>query len=84
MIVYMHTNYCHATDLLVVGLRSSLAYFIIDPPQPQIAYVARQLPTNTHTHTHQACMIILTNYYLGTMQGMPCILLDHTVTPRAW
>ena len=53
----VHPNECHVTDLLVVDLRPSLAYFVMTHPLPE-AYnlpikilVARQLPTNTHTYT---------------------------------
>ena len=49
---------CHVTDLLVVDLRSSLAYFMMTHPLPIAdklpikTSVARQLPTYTHTCTH--------------------------------
>ena len=52
---------CHVTDLLVVDLRSSLAYSMMTHPLPIAGklpiktLVARQLPTNAHTcivHTH--------------------------------
>ena len=45
--------------MLVVDLRSSLAYFMMTHPLPVAGklpiktLVARQLPTNTHTHTQQ-------------------------------
>ena len=49
---------CHVTDLLIVDLCSSLAYFMMTHPLPVGSklpiktLVVRQLPTNTHTHTH--------------------------------
>ena len=49
----VHPNY--ATDLLVVDLRSSLAYFMMTHPLltvnklPTKTLVAKQLPTNIHT-----------------------------------
>ena len=36
----VHPNYCHVTDLLVVDLRLSLAYFMMTHPLP----VASKLP----------------------------------------
>ena len=48
----VHSNQCHVTDLLVVDLRSSLAYFVMTHPLPEACklpiktLVARQLPTN--------------------------------------
>ena len=54
----VHPNECHVTDLLVVDLHSSLAYFMMTYPLPIAGklpiktLVARQLPTHTHTHTH--------------------------------
>ena len=52
----MHPNYCQITILLVVDLYSSLAYFVMTQPLPIAGklpiktLVAKQLPTNTHTH----------------------------------
>ena len=49
---------CHVTDLLVVDLRSSLAYFMMPHPLPIAnklpinTLAVRQLSTNTHMHTH--------------------------------
>ena len=48
----VHPNQCYVTDLLVVDLRSSLAYFMMTHPLPVTGklpiktLVARQLPTN--------------------------------------
>ena len=53
----MHPNYCQITILLVIDLCLSLAYFMMTHPLPIASklpiktLVARQLPTNTHTHT---------------------------------
>ena len=57
----VHPNY--ATDLLVVDLRSSLAYFMMTHPLlivnklPIKTLVAKQLPANIHT-----CMSCFHNY----------------------
>ena len=54
----MHTNYCQITDLLVVHLCSSLAYFMMTQPLPIAGklpiktLVAKQLPTNMYTSVH--------------------------------
>ena len=56
----MHPNYWQITILLVVDLCSSLSYFMMTQPLPiagklpikTLQLVARQLPTNTHTHTY--------------------------------
>ena len=64
----VHPNKCHVTALLVVDLRSSLAYFMMTHPLPIVGklpiktLVARQLPTKgcyvynmvpeCYTHTH--------------------------------
>ena len=54
----MHPNYCQITTiLLVVDLRSSLAYFMMTHPLPiagklPIKTTAKQLATNKHTCTH--------------------------------
>ena len=53
-----YPNQCHVTDLFVVDLRSSLAYFMMTHPLLIAGkllietLVVRQLPTHTHTHTH--------------------------------
>ena len=53
-----YPNQCHVTDLLVVDLRSSLAYFMMTHPLLIAGkllietLVVRQLPTHTHTHIH--------------------------------
>ena len=50
----MHPNYCQITILLVVDLRSSLAYYMMTQPLPIAGklpiktLVARQLPTNVY------------------------------------
>ena len=50
----VYPNKCYVTDLLVVDLRSSLAYFMMTHPLPVAGklpiktLVARQLPTNDH------------------------------------
>ena len=62
----VHPNYCHVTDLLVVDLHSSLAYFtmihrlLVASKLPIKTLVARQLPTNVCIHDmHSVMMAIL-------------------------
>ena len=54
----MHPNYWQITILLVVDLCSSLAYSMMTQPLPIAGklhiktLVAKQLPTDAHTHVH--------------------------------
>ena len=51
----VHPNYCHITDLLVVDLCSSLAYFVFTLPLPVAAKFPIELSllcNYQHTHTH--------------------------------
>ena len=70
----VHPNLCYVTDLLVVDLHSSLAYFIMMHPLPvtsklpikkkKTTLVAKQLLTNIHTHLQYHIIIKIPCLYL--------------------